>query len=154
MMSTCWPICLKIVQKWSRIILVSWQAFGDFQKNSKSGDANRIGGYGERNIRFGVREHAMGAISNGERYLHDSLPALNPNMSPTKASTTTFLVQSSPYSSTYEGTPPSPTLMMSAPQQCHSQQHSAHQAVPAKARIGQLCFRPGVHVQVQGKISV
>ena len=31
--------------------------FGDFQKNS----------YAERNMRFGVREHAMGAIANGER---------------------------------------------------------------------------------------
>jgi transketolase len=29
--------------------------YGDFQKNS----------YGERNLRFGVREHAMGAIANG-----------------------------------------------------------------------------------------
>ncbi len=31
------------------------KAFGDFQKGS----------YGERNLRFGVREHAMGAICNG-----------------------------------------------------------------------------------------
>lgn len=33
------------------------QMFGDFQKNS----------YAERNMRFGVREHAMGAIANGEQ---------------------------------------------------------------------------------------
>ena len=43
------------------------KAFGDFQKDSKSGDKDRIGGYAERNLRFGVREHAMGAICNGER---------------------------------------------------------------------------------------
>eukprot|EP00208_Stichococcus_sp_RCC1054_P004615 CAMPEP_0206134590 /NCGR_PEP_ID=MMETSP1473-20131121/96_1 /ASSEMBLY_ACC=CAM_ASM_001109 /TAXON_ID=1461547 /ORGANISM="Stichococcus sp, Strain RCC1054" /LENGTH=734 /DNA_ID=CAMNT_0053526207 /DNA_START=63 /DNA_END=2267 /DNA_ORIENTATION=- len=39
---------------------------GDFQ-NDKSG----IGGYAERNIRFGVREHGMGAICNGIA-LHNS----------------------------------------------------------------------------------
>ncbi len=42
------------------------QGTGDFQ-NDKSG----IGGYAERNIRFGVREHAMGAITNGIA-LHES----------------------------------------------------------------------------------
>lgn len=31
------------------------KAFGDFQKNQ----------YQERNFRFGVREHGMGAIANG-----------------------------------------------------------------------------------------
>ena len=41
------------------------KAFGDFQKDSKTGDKDRIGGYAERNLRFGVREHAMGAICNG-----------------------------------------------------------------------------------------
>lgn len=38
--------------------------FGDFQKNS----------YGERNMRFGVREHAMGAIANGEGPRRTALP--------------------------------------------------------------------------------
>lgn len=42
------------------------QGTGDFQ-NDKSG----IGGYAERNIRFGVREHGMGAICNGIA-LHNS----------------------------------------------------------------------------------
>ena len=36
------------------------QGTGDFQ-NPASG----IGGYAERNVRFGVREHGMGAITNG-----------------------------------------------------------------------------------------
>jgi transketolase len=35
--------------------LTIMKQFGDFQKNS----------YAERNMRYGVREHAMGAISNG-----------------------------------------------------------------------------------------
>ena len=46
------------------------KAFGDFQKDSKSGDKDRIGGYAERNLRFGVREHAMGAICNGAYVRH------------------------------------------------------------------------------------
>jgi hypothetical protein len=46
------------------------KAFGDFQKDSKSGDKDRIGGYAERNLRFGVREHAMGAICNGANIGH------------------------------------------------------------------------------------
>lgn len=41
--------------------LTLMKAFGDFQK----------GTYGERNLRFGVREHAMGAICNGIA-LHNS----------------------------------------------------------------------------------
>jgi transketolase len=36
------------------------QGTGDFQ-NPASG----IGDYAERNVRFGVREHGMGAITNG-----------------------------------------------------------------------------------------
>ena len=40
--------------------LVLAQGTGDFQ-NPASG----IGDYAERNVRFGVREHGMGAITNG-----------------------------------------------------------------------------------------
>ncbi len=36
------------------------QGTGDFQR-----DDSGIGGYAERNIRYGVREHGMGAITNG-----------------------------------------------------------------------------------------
>ncbi len=54
------------------------KAFGDFQKDSKTGDKDRIGGYAERNLRFGVREHAMGAICNGAA----SLPQLSSLASP------------------------------------------------------------------------
>ena len=39
------------------------KAFGDFQK----------GQYSERNFRFGVREHGMGAIANGLAHHHSGL---------------------------------------------------------------------------------
>lgn len=42
------------------------QGTGDFQAPDTG-----IGGYAERNLRFGVREHAMGAICNGIA-LHNS----------------------------------------------------------------------------------
>ena len=44
----------------SAVVLAELQGTGDFQ-NPNSG----IGDFSERNVRFGVREHGMGAISNG-----------------------------------------------------------------------------------------
>jgi hypothetical protein len=47
--------------------LTLMKMFGDFQKDS----------YAERNLRFGVREHGMGAIGNGAHSLPLSMPPLS-----------------------------------------------------------------------------